>query len=257
MNKTPIDWCDYSWNPVVGCWGPDGSEESPNWCPYCYARRFAERGLGEYGLYEKGQRFRPRFFPERLDEPKQVKKHSRIFVCSMADLFGPWVPADWIQEVFRAVSNCPWHTFIFLTKNPDGIPREQLPANAWFGVTAESQKEADKRIPGLLKILAVKRFVSIEPVLGPVDLSRWVFGWDPITGEHSLSGYCDIPGDRGVPGLNWIIIGAQTGPGAKPPEPAWVKAIINQARAADIPVYLKDNIGWPETIQEFPEDGRA
>lgn len=88
MNLTNVDWADYSWSPCVGCYGPGGTAQHPAVCSYCYAKRFAERGLGEYGLHPVGGRFTPRFFPERLNEPGKIKKPSRIFVCSMSDLFG-------------------------------------------------------------------------------------------------------------------------------------------------------------------------
>lgn len=249
---TKIEWAEETWNPVTGC------TPVSEGCQNCYAEHFAKRLAGRFG------------YPK--DDPFRV--------------IHPDVPDEFIYNVWDIMVLCREHTFLVLTKRPErmksfvekvmanrlnyaytlGDTEEGAAArkwarkpvsNIWLGVSAENQQTANERIPVLLQIPAAVRFVSVEPMLGPVDLSRWVFGWDPITGEHSLSGYCDMPGDKGVPGLNWIIIGAQTGPGAKPPEPEWVKAIINQARAADIPVYLKDNLGWPEPIQEFPEDGRA
>ncbi len=224
MNRTKIEWCDYTWNPVVGC---------KHGCPYCYARRFAERGMGEYGLYVKGKRFEPRFFPERLDEPKKVKSRSRIFVCSMGDLFGRWVPKDWIEAVLQTVQACPQHTFMFLTKNPKGMYPFGFPDNCWVGISADNPRDADNRLAILDGVRAAHTFVSFEPLLGDVCES-----------VH-------------LDGLGWVIVGAQTGPGAVKPQKEWVENIIDEAWLAGVPLFLKDNLQWPERIQQFPWEADA
>jgi len=223
MNKTRIEWADYTWNPVVGC---------RRGCDYCYARRFAERGLGEYGVFEKGQRFQPRFFPERLLLPQRIKKSSRIFVCSMGELFGPWVSEDWQEEVIAAARWADWHTFMFLTKYPEALPQfNPWPDNCWVGATATNRQELETASIKLSDVEAPARYVSLEPLLAPIN------PWDLIP-------------------LDWIIIGAQTGPGARAPEARWIEEVIAQANAQGIPLFLKDNLRWPEKRQEWPEGAR-
>ncbi|MDI3548153.1 MAG: hypothetical protein PWR10_1805 [Halanaerobiales bacterium] len=222
MNWTTIEWTDFTWNPVVGC---------KHGCPYCYAKRFAERGLGEYGKYKKGKRFQPRFFPGRLDEPKQRKRPAKIFVSSMGDLFGDWVPDEWIEAVLDIVRGCPQHTFQFLTKNPDRyynwftFDMKNIPDNIWIGAGADNATDAHTR-SGTLGFMGAKvKFLSLEPLLeNVVEYVEWE-------------------------SLDWVIVGAQTGPGAKKPKKEWVENIISYCRAYDIPVFLKDNLEWPEKIK--------
>ena len=272
MNKTKIEWTDYTWSPVTGCL---------HGCPYCYARRIAERfhpknavgddctqpgdGLHEI-RYKRTRGFRYGFAPtlhsHRLGEPQRRRKPSRIFVSSMGDLFGGWVPSEWIEAVLRTVRECPQHTFIFLTKNPKGYQGHDYPPNAWLGVTCENQQAANERIPHLLATPAAVRFVSVEPMLGPVDLCT-----------AAPCGECGEPDDDGVyngcrggedcldeswwwsSGIHWVIVGQQTGPGATPPERVWVQEIADACRHMRVPLFLKDNLRWPERIQGFPQGG--
>ncbi len=234
MNRTKIEWTDFTWNPVTGCL---------HGCPYCYARRLA-KGL----LKHRYNGFKPTFWPERLHEPYKLKKPSKIFVCSMADLFGSWVPQNWVWKIFRVIWDLPHHQFQILTKAPNNIHAffpwptstsleryqgKHLPNNLWLGTTVEHQG-AIWRIrwiadPGVSH--QGPRFISFEPLIGPVY---------PVLHD-----------------IDWIIIGAQTGPGAKPPKPEWVESIIKKADYLDIPVFLKDNLGEIKEMlgdrQEFPE----
>jgi protein gp37 len=255
MNKSKIEWCDYTWNPVTGCL---------HGCEYCYARRIANRFGGasethynecvgeecqwyteetgkihdlEEPIYDvdRGHNapypfgFDPTFHRYRLTEPQKIKKPQKIFVCSMADLFGDWVPDEWIEEVFKTCEKAPQHTYMFLTKNPYRYLqlhiREKLPkaSNCWYGTTLTGQG----RLP--FNCLDFKQnFVSIEPLLGDVSDKL------PFTN------------------IQWVIVGAQTGPGAVPPKPEWVQSIIDQCRCAKVPIFLKDNLNWPDKIQEWP-----
>lgn len=243
MNKSKIEWCDYTWNPVTGCL---------HGCEYCYARRIANRfapkekdnwddctqhGNGLHEIRRKNSNggpfkygFDPTLHSYRLLEPTRIKKPSKIFVVSMGDLFGDWVPDEWIDEVFKACERTPQHTYMFLTKNPYRYLqlhlREKLPqsSNFWYGTTLTGQGE----LP--FNCLDFKQnFVSIEPLLG---------------NELAKLPYTNI---------QWVIIGAQTGPGAIPPKHEWVQSLIDQCRAAGVPIFLKNNLNWPEKIQEFPE----
>jgi len=295
MNKTKIEWADYTWNPVTGCL---------HGCKYCYARKIAHR-FGGYtvgGGYTRHEPFSgetrvldepllivrendkvykapypydflPTFHRYRLDEPQKVKTPSKIFSVSMGDLFGNWVPDEWIDEVFTACFNADWHTYYFLTKNParyeraiaryDGEERGfdiEVWDHIWFGATVTCQEDTD-RLADLMKFREGRKFASIEPLLGPMDIRRYLQGrWSPDYEKrcwHLIQKYdgrvTDATSVILKPRLDWVIIGAQTGPGAKPPKPEWVQDIIDQCRAAGVPVFLKDNLKWPVKIQEWPE----
>lgn len=143
MNKTKIEWTDYSWSPVVGC---------KNGCSYCYARRLNDR----FGWLKDWTK--PVFYPERLIEPSKVKKASKIFVCSMADLFGDWVKKSWIEQIIRVVIANQRHTFQFLTKNPKRYLEFAFPNNCWLGTTIDYVNQA--RLNYLKEKLAKYKFVS-------------------------------------------------------------------------------------------------
>lgn len=256
MNKTNIEWCDYTWNPVTGCL---------HGCPYCYAKRFAERGLGEYGRYAKGQRFTPNFHANRLEEPLRIKKPSRIFVCSMGDLFGNWVTSGWINDVLSVANECPQHTFVFLTKKPSRLKDYTFGDNCWLGTSIENQEAANTRVPLLLQANAPIRFLSIEPLLGPIDLEAVLvdcgmalFG-SPLRWHHKP--YLET---RPYPAINWVIIGAQTGPGAKPPKPEWIATLTAQCCGSGVPVFMKNNLlpslkrvgDLPLLMQQYPKEAR-
>jgi len=227
VNKTKIEWCDYTWNPVTGC---------KHGCPYCYAARISKRFTGD---------FDPKFHTKRLPEPQKIKKPSKIFVVSMGDLFGEWVPDEWIKRVFEACSRAPWHTYLFLTKNPKRYvslrDNNMLPLNlnAYFGATADNKNSLYAARDAFYEIDETTNdtFYSIEPLL------------EEMTSEMQFD-Y-----DKGQPfdWCKWVIVGAQTGPGAVKPNPEWVQSIIDQCREVRVPVFLKDNLSWPKKIQEWPQ----
>jgi protein gp37 len=212
--------------------------------------------------------FEPAFHPDRLCEPDKVQKPSKIFVCSMADLFGDWVPWEWIKRVLSAAHMNPQHTFQFLTKNPARYQEfNPWPDNCWLGTTVTNQEDADARVPELLKAQAKVRFVSAEPLLGEINLEGIPFG--PYGMRETVLkpecwGDCACPdydpgcrrngGDGKLRGVDWLIIGAMTGPGSRQhqPKPEWAQSLVDQARGAAMPVFLKENLRRPEKIQEFP-----
>jgi protein gp37 len=205
-----INWTDATWNPVTGCL---------HGCPYCYARAIAVRF---------GRSFEPAFHPEKLQEPLHRKAPTKIFVGSTADLFGNWVPNEWVRAVLKIVRQCPQHTFQFLTKAPHNLVKfNPWPDNCWVGATANNQKMMDKALFDLSLCKARVKFVSAEPLLGPIS--------------------CDLSA------IDWLIVGAQTGADAHQPKAEWVSRLIENARASGTAIWFKDNLEWPTRINEWPQ----
>lgn len=289
MGQTRIEWADAVWNPITGC------TPISEGCQNCYAKRMATRLRGRCG-YPEDEPFRVTLHPERLEEPLKWKKPRRIFVCSMGDLFHPEVPDQFIAMVFGTMRYASHHTFMVLTKRPErmaawfsqiwelpgeGYKRfghERRPGgiegyivaeadrwplpNVWIGVTAENQQRADERIPILLQIPAAVRFVSVEPMLGPLDLSKWLYCYvcanegryyNPVFDSFEDCPVCE--GDR--PMLDWVICGGETGPGARPMHPDWVRSLRDQCQEAGVPFFLKQLGEWAEIEADaIPRKGK-
>ena len=220
MNKTKIPWCDWTWNPIVGC------SPASEGCAHCYAAAISKPCHLPWGSAH--------FMPDRLDQPAKVRKPGRVFVCSMADLGHETVKPGWREEIYDAMMRAPWHTYIVLTKRP-GPWMRTVYGPVWIGITIENQARANERVPMLLRIPAAVRFVSVEPMLGPVDLA-------------SAAGvtYWDDP----VAGIHWVIAGPETGPKARPCQDAWINAL-----AAESPCFFDKRIGglrreWPQGVKQ-------
>lgn len=210
-----IEWTDATWNPVRGC-----TKVSPG-CKHCYAERFAERFRGVPGHpYEQG--FDPRLVPEVLAHPLKWTKPKMVFVDSMSDLFQEWVPVDYLQKVARVMQMANWHTYQVLTKRAD-VMRKMLgselgfaarQSNIWWGVSVEDKEFGLPRIDLLRQTPATMRFLSIEPLLedlGEIDLS----------------------------GIDWVIVGGDSGGRARPMERLWVLDLLRQCRSAKVPFFFK------------------
>lgn len=250
MQKSKIEWCDSTWNPVTGCL---------HGCEYCYARRIAERfgkkvpDFSGYPISHGGGHvvdnkfdsnpypflFEPTFHAYRLDEPQRKAKPQTIFVCSMADLFGDWVPAEWIQEVFEACRKAPQHRYLFLTKNPERYTSLAMAGilpngeNFWYGSSVLTQETP------FWWSNSHNTFVSIEPMMEAFPSA----------------------GDCPVKKVGWVIMGAMTGPGSKAHQPKqeWVESLAQDAHAAGVPVFMKDSlrpiVGTGGMVREFPWEG--
>jgi protein gp37 len=213
--NSSIEWTDATWNPVRGC-----AKISPG-CKHCYAERFAERFRGVYGHpFERG--FDLRLVPSKLREPLRWLTPRMIFVNSMSDLFQEEVPIKYISEVGRVMAEANWHTYQVLTKRHERM-KELLSGslswlgalpNVWFGVSVEDQKHGVPRIETLASTAARVRFLSIEPLLE--DL-----------GELDLGG------------IDWVIVGGESGPKARPMEEKWVLSILRQCRKFRVPFFFK------------------
>ena len=268
MKKTKIEWCDSTWNPVTGC---------RHGCEYCYARRIAERfrpfdmphvtedgifkgindlatpiiteckdGKDRICAYPYG--FEPTFHRYRLDEPERWTKPRTIFVCSMADLFGDWVPDSWIEDVFAACEKAPQHRYLFLTKNPqryvDLADKGKLPIkdNMWYGTTSTKPKD-----PFFCSRNEFNTFISIEPILEKFD---YPYGHNPTPKNCS----CEV---------KWIILGAETGnrKGKVTPKKEWIDKFCYMSDITQTPIFMKNSlvpiVGEENMRREFPwREGR-
>ena len=257
-DNSKIVWTEATWNPVSGC-----SKVSEG-CRNCYAEREWSR-LSKLVPAYAGRNFEDvACHPDRLAQPLRWKRPRKIFVNSMSDLFHPDVPEDFIDRVFAIMALCPHHTFQILTKrpermrdylsknrrenwayaavhdwgkyDPDGIfdhlayAEGPLP-NVWLGVSVEDQKTADERIPLLLGTPSALRWVSIEPMIGPIVLEEVPVGmFGPLRWKGSPEGLSKI---------DWIVVGGESGPTARPMEAEWVRKIKDECEEAKVPLFVK------------------
>jgi len=270
--KSNIAWTDASWNPVTGC-----SHVSEG-CRNCYAETLSLRfGWSKKPWTAQNAAENVVLHPDRLEAPLHWRKPRRIFVNSMSDLFHEEVPQDFIASVFVVMERARHHTFQILTKRaermreavslPHRDSRWPLP-NIWLGLSCEDQATADQRIPLLLDTPAAVRFVSCEPLLAPIDLTRIVLPNDgyahrfPPEVDALNRAHVDGLGfERGIKqGLDWVIVGGESGPGFRPMSLDWARSIREQCRAAGVAYFGKQNSGPRPGIplpgdlgdQEFP-----
>ncbi len=230
-DKSAIEWTDATWNPVTGC-----TKVSPA-CANCYIERtppFRVRGR----KFVKGD-IPLEFHADRLDTPLKRKKQTMYFVNSLSDLFHEDIPDTFIVEVFGVMRAAYWHTFQVLTKRAERMRdvvnslysfdgEFSLLKNVWLGVSVENQHFADERIPFLLQTPAVVRFISAEPLLGPVMLHESMF-------RCCRSEKCD----ESVFGLDWVIVGGESGPRVRPTDPAWIRSLRDQCDKVGAAFFFK------------------
>lgn len=234
MGDTHIAWTNKTWNPITGC------TKVSQGCKNCYAERIANRmWAAQYAPNADGttRRFTDvRLHPDRLEMPLHWRKPAMVFVNSMSDLFHEDVPDVFIGEVFAVMLRAPRHTFQILTKRPERMVAwfrdyyaNQMPSrNVWLGVSVEDQAAADKRIPLLLKTPAAIRFLSCEPLLGPVDLNKREWLCKTWRKGLTIGTY-----------LDWVIIGGESGPHHRPMSTAWAESILFQCQGAGVACFVK------------------
>lgn len=258
--SSAIEWTDATWNPVLGC------THVSEGCDNCYAAREASGRLSGHPLYAglaRNGKFtgEVRLVPERLEDPLRWRRPRLVFVNSMSDLFHDAVPDEFIARVFAVMAAAHQHIFQVLTKRPARMrsllsdrdfiaglagriwrsppqrtegrviePWYPLP-NVWLGTSVETQKWADVRIPKLLETPAAVRFLSCEPLLGPLDLNLVPI---PIHG----------PRDLAIRQLDWVIVGGESGPGARPMHPEWARDLLIQCLVARVPFFFKQWGEW-------------
>jgi protein gp37 len=232
-DNTKIEWTDATWNPVRGC-----DKISPG-CTHCYAATFAERFRGVPGHpYEQG--FDLRLVPEKLHAPFLWPARKRVFVNSMSDLFHAGVPDDYVRRVARVMAATDWHTYQVLTKRSERMaemlrttlrPAADLP-HVWWGVSVENRRHGLPRIDHLRAAPAAVRFLSVEPLLE--DL-----------------------GDVDLTGIHWVIVGGESGPGARPLNPDWVRSLRDRCDRAGVKFFFKQWGGVRKNETGRTLDGRT
>jgi protein gp37 len=277
-DNSTIEWTEATWNPTTGC-----DKVSPG-CDNCYALTLAKRlkrmGQAKYqndgDPRTSGPGFGLTVHPDALDIPRGWKTGKRIFVNSMSDLFHKDVPDDFIAQVFAVMAATPQHTYQVLTKRHARMrallsseafdlavaeawttldtdagsllaghtPPYPLP-NLWLGVSVEDQHWADIRIPALLDTPAAVRWISAEPLLGPIDLRVHLTGHCPT---HDFpGGFCVQRRHPGVQHLDWVVVGGESGPGARPMHPDWARTLRDQCDEQDVPFLFKQWGAWAPT----------
>jgi protein gp37 len=279
-DKSKIEWTQATWNCVTGC-----SKVSEG-CRNCYALRDWARLSANPNTVYHGRKFTDvQCHPERLDQPLRWTKPRRVFVNSMSDLFHESVPDAFIDQVFAVMALAKQHVFQVLTKRPDrmldylsvaesedsdwlericdhAVRISGSPCSAsfiedidwpihniWLGVSIEDQPTADERIPLLLQTPAAVRWVSAEPLLGPVDLGRWVYDRDEKirAAMNSPAAFNREQAEDGIPyPLDWLVVGGESGPNARPMHPDWPRSLRDQCQAAGVPFFFKQ---WGEWIE--------
>ena len=271
MNRSKIEWCDHTWNPITGC---------RHGCTYCYARTMTNRFAGDIRLNKMARAdyqltdaadgsepvyslekpmlnetgsplvypfgFEPTYHRYRMDIPEKLKMGNNIFVGAMADVFGAWVPEEWINDIFEVCVKRPRHNYLFLTKNPvryiELLLNDKLPEmkNMWYGMSVTNKKQA-LYAENIMQDLPAEAgaFISIEPILE--DISEEI--------DLTIANFVD-----------WIIIGAQTGRKKDKVVPKfdWIKNLVLQADTAGIPVFMKDSllpiVGEKNMRRDFPKE---
>lgn len=260
-----IEWTDATWNPLVGC------SRVSSGCANCYAERFMHRGLHHKGLTRATSRGpvwtgEVRLVEKALDLPLRWRKPRRVFVNSLSDLFHESVPDEWIDRVFAVMALAPRHTFQVLTKRAERMrdyltalnvrerideaallgvglsnrldPTAFLPwplPNVHLGVSAENQETFDARVADLSRTPAALKFLSLEPLLGPIDMQGpGKGGWMP---DYPSRPGWDPRGCRSF--IGWVIVGGESGPSARPCNVEWIRDVVRQCREGVVPVFVK------------------
>lgn len=226
--ETSIEWTEFTWNPVTGC------EKVSQGCKNCYAERMAHR-LHAMGSVRYADGFTPTLHWDLIDLPRRWKKPRVVFVNSMSDLFQEKVPTEFIEKIFATMKECPQHTFQVLTKRGERLkqlaPALDWPPNVWMGVSVEDGRVAD-RAADLQTVPAAVRFLSCEPLIGPLD--------------HLC-----------LDGIDWVIVGGESGPRARPMKQEWVEAIRDRCASTGTAFFFKQWGGVRKHLTGRLLDGRT
>jgi protein gp37 len=257
-DRSKIEWTDATFNPWLGCTKISAG------CDHCYAEVWAKRA-GRQGLWQ-GERRRTTSanwqLPHKWNKIAQESgERKRVFCASLADIFDNQVSTRWRDDLWHLIDQTPHLDWQLLTKRPQNIekmlpdPRTGVKSwgsgwpNVWLGTSAENQEEADRRVPHLLRAPAVVRFVSLEPLLRPIDIVKFLLTYqchDCFNGRTRVKGYffdecCAACNGTGVklPRLDWVIVGGESGPSARPMQQAWAVSLRDQCAAAEVAFFMK------------------
>ena len=264
--RTSIEWTERTWNPVTGC------DRVSAGCDHCYALTLAARlkamGSRRYQLdghpLTSGPGFGLQLHHDLVDAPRQWRKPAVVFVNSMSDLFHERIPFEFLAAVFATMEATPQHTYQILTKRATHLTRVAgrlpWPPNVWMGVSVELQVQVARRVRRLLRVPAAVRFLSVEPLLGPVNLYPLLCECIDLYGANGLP--LGDPAKRwrcvecgalhqqerlyGTRSIHWVIAGGESGPRARPCNPNWLRALRDQCRDGGVPFFLKQIGGHPD-----------
>ena len=226
--KSSIEWTEMTWNPVTGC------TKISQGCKHCYAERMARR-LEAMGAERYRNGFQVTLHPDALDVPRRWRQPRVVFVNSMSDLFHEDVPLEYIERVFATMRDCPRHTFQVLTKRSERLaevaPKLAWPRNVWMGVSVEDARVLH-RVGDLQSVPVAVRFLSLEPLIGPLN-------------------------ELALEGIHWVIVGGESGPHARPMRQDWVNAIFSRCRAAGVPFFFKQWGGLRKDLTGRELNGRT
>ena len=270
-SKSEIAWTNSSWNPVTGC------DKVSAGCKHCYAENYAKRRLGEFGKDDR-KFMDVKCHTDKLEIPYGWQKPRKIFVNSMSDLFHEDVPFEFIFRVYATMARCPKHTFQVLTKRPERalefyayladwmtkhVASSSFEAwyksgmkNLWFGVTAEDQEMADKRILMLMQMPVALRWVSIEPMLSRIDLQSKTLGDTLCRCGGCLKMAKDFPRSGGLQRIDWVVVGCESGTSRRDCPVSWINDIREACQMNKTPLFVKQLSGEDKVIrniEDFPE----
>jgi protein gp37 len=263
-NKTSIAWTDVTDNIIVVEGGGWWCRMISLGCAHCYAAALNQSAFfGGNRLPYSGEPPKLKLRTDIIDGWERQKHPKRHFVASMTDVFGEWVTFQMVVTFMRGMWRAPKQTFQIPTKRPAHMARmigewlkldglAAVPDNIWLGVSAENQEMADERIPILLSIPAKVRFVSVEPMLGPVDLDLYV-GWKPEREAKALQSQVlrdALKSLSDIPGVDWVIVGGESGAYARPCHADWIRRLVSQCRKTGVPVFVKQA---GRVVHEFAE----
>lgn len=257
--NTKIEWCDSTFNPWVGC-----TKVGPG-CDHCYAEGWAKRsGIVQWGPGAERRRTSESNWKQPIKwdaEAKRLGVRYRVFCASLADVFDNEVPAEWRADLFDLIAKTPNLDWLLVTKRVGNVERmvmdalrtmfirtNQAPptwpwANVWLGITVVNQDEVGRDIPKLIQTPAAVRFLSVEPLLGPVSF-RWMPAWPENKANRALNPAGGTDHLDGLRRLDWVIVGGESGPKARPMHPQWARDIRDQCAAAGVPFLFKQWGEW-------------
>ena len=261
--NSKIEWCHHTFNPWTGC-----TKIGPG-CDHCYAEGWAKRsGIVQWGPGAKRRRTSEANWRQPVKwntEAERLGVRYRVFCASLADVFDNAVPVEWRRDLFDLIERTPHLDWLLVTKRIGNV-RQMIPdrwsvcmpPNLWLGITVVNQAEADRDIPKLLGLKVSVRFLSMEPLLGPVDLRFHVFS-EPTGNFRTHAGKRQMELRKPVDGgLHWVIVGGESGPGARPMHPQWARDLRDQCVAAGVPFFMKQLSGERgktiKDISAFPLD---